>query len=79
MVEYDASKFALSATLNQRGQPVAFHSRILTKCDACYFTVRKDAVAIMDAVQKWSYLLHGTHITLITDQRAVSIMFDPSR
>ena len=33
----------------------------------------------MDAVRKWSYLLHGKRFTLITDQRAVSFMFDPRR
>ena len=65
--------------LNQRGQPVAFHSRTFSKSEARYSTVEKEAVAIMDAVRKWSYLLHGKRFTLITDQRAVSFMFDPRR
>ena len=79
VVECDASEYAFAATLNQRGQPVAFHSRIFSKSEARYSTVEKEAVAIMDAVHKWSYLLHGKRFTLITDQRAVSFMFDPRR
>ena len=79
VVECDPSEHALAATLNQKGQPVAFHSRTFSKSEELYSTVEKEAVAIMDAVQKWSYLLHGKHFTLITDQRAVSFMFDPHR
>ena len=52
VVECDASEYALAATLNQRGQPVAFHSRTFSKCEVRYFTVEKEAVAIMDAVRK---------------------------
>ena len=76
MVECDASEHALAATLNQKDQPVAFHSRTFSKAEARYSTVEKEAV---DAVRKWSYLLHEKHFTLITDQRAVSFMFDPRR
>ena len=39
VLECDAFEFALAATLNQGGQPVAFHSRTLTKCEARYSTV----------------------------------------
>ena len=79
VVECDASEYVLAATLNQRGQPVAFHSRTFSKSEARYSTVEKEAVAIMDVMRKWSYLLHGKRFTLITDQRAVSFMFDPRR
>ena len=33
VLECDASEFALAATLNQGGQPVAFHSRTFSKCE----------------------------------------------
>ena len=78
-MECDASDHALAATLNQGGKSVAFHSRTFSKCEARYSTAEKEAVAIMDVVRKWSHLLHGKHFTLITDQRAVSFMFDPCR
>ena len=41
-----------------------------------YPTVKKDALAIMEAVCKWNHLLSCQHFTLITDQRSVSFMFD---
>ena len=79
MVECDALEHALAATLNQKDQPVAFPSRTFSKSEARYSTVKREAVAIMDAVRKWSSLLHGKHFTLISDQKAVSFMFDPRR
>ena len=79
VLECDASESALAATLNQGGKPVAFHSRTFSKSEARYSTVEKEAAAIMDGVRKWSHFLHGKHFTLITDQRAVSFMFNPSR
>ena len=79
VVDCDASESALAATLNQGGKPVAFHSRTFSKSEARYSTVEKEAAAIMDSVRKWSHFLHGKHFTLITDQRAVSFMFNPSR
>ena len=79
VVECDASEYALGATLNQSGQPVSFHSRTFTPTECRYSTVEKEAVAIIDAVKKWSHYLHGKHFILLTDQRAVSYMFNPSR
>ena len=79
VLECDAAESALAATLNQDGKPVAFHSRTFSKSEACYSTVEKEAAAIMDGVRKWSHFLHGKHFTLITDQQAVSFMFNPSR
>ena len=79
VVECDASDHTLAATLNQGGQPVAFHSRTFSNCEIRYSTVKKEAAAIIDAVRKWSHLLHGRKFTLLTDQRAVSFMLDPKR
>ena len=79
VVECDASNHTLSATLNQGGQPVAFHSRTFTPTEFRYFTVEKEAVAIIDAVRKWSHFLYGKHFTLLTDQQAVSYMFNPTK
>ena len=51
-MECDASDHALAATLNQGGQPVAFHSRTFSHCETRYSTVEKEAAAIVDAVRK---------------------------
>ena len=79
VVECDASNHTLSATLNQGGQPVAFHSRTFTPTEFRYSTVEKEAVAIIDAVRKWSHFLYGKRFTLLTDQQAVSYMFNPTK
>ena len=78
-VECDASEHSLAASLNQGGQPVAFHSRTFNPSEKKYSIVEKEATAIMDAVRKWSHYLHGQRFRLITDQRAVSFMFNPQR
>ena len=78
-VETDASEFALSATLNQNGQPVAFFSRMLNRYELKHASVEKEAAAIVEAVRKWRHYLTGKHFTLITDQKSVAYMFDTKR
>ena len=79
VVECDASEHTLAATLNQGGKPVAFHSRTFSSNESRYSIVEKEAAAIIDAVRKWSHLLHGRKFTLVTDQKAVSFMLHPKR
>ena len=42
-VETDASDFAISATLNQNGRPVAFHARTLSNEEQKHSAVEKEA------------------------------------
>ena len=76
VVECDASETTLSATLNQRGRPVAFMSRTLQSSELHYPPVEKEATAIIEAVRKWEHLLARQHFMLITDQRSVAFMLD---
>ena len=78
-VETDASDYAIAATLNQAGRPVAFFSRTLSKSEHHHSSVEKEACAIVEAVVKWRHYLHGRHFKLITDQRSVSFMYDKTR
>ena len=79
VVECDASNHMLSVTLNQGRQPVAFHLRTFTLTEFWYSTVEKEVVIIIDAARRWSHFLYGKCFTLLTDQQAVSYMFNPSK
>ena len=76
VVETDASDFAIAATLNQNGRPVAFHSRTMSASEKKHTAVEKEAYAVVEALRKWRHLLLGRHFTLLTDQKSVSYMFD---
>ena len=75
VIECDASNVAISASLNQHGRPVAFMSKRLSRNGRGYTAVEKEALAIIEAVRKWSHLLSRQPFTLVTDQRSVSFMF----
>ena len=75
-VETDASDFAIAATLNQAGRPVAFFSRTLQGPEMRHAAIEKEAQAIIETVRHWKHYLTGRHFTLKTDQRSVSFMFD---
>ena len=63
-VETDASDFAISATLNQGGRPVAFHSQNLQGKEQHHSSVEKEAQAVVEAISHWKYFLLGRHLTL---------------
>ena len=79
VVETDASDFAIAATLNQDGRPVAFFSRILQKSELNHPSVEKEAYSIVESIRYWKHYLTGRHFTLITDQKSVRYMFDGKR
>ena len=76
VVESDASDLALSASLNQNGKPVAFFSRTLQQHERHHSSVEKEACAIVEACRKFRHFLAGRKFLLITDQQAVSFMFN---
>ena len=49
-VETDASEFAIAATLNQKGRPIAFFSRTLNQSERNHSSVEKEAQAIVEAL-----------------------------
>ncbi len=69
-VETDASDYAIAATLNQNGRPVAFFSRMLHGPEIGHASVEKEAI------RHWRHYLTGRKFTITTDQRSVAYMFD---
>ena len=78
VLETDASDRAIAGTLLQSGRPVAFYSRSLTQSESGHHIVEKEAYAIVECVRKWRHFLAGRHFEILTDQRAVSFMFNTS-
>ena len=78
-VETDASDYAIAATLNQAGRPVAFFSRTLDPSEQNHSPVEKEAYAIVESLKGWRHFLLGRHFKLITDQRSVTFMYNNKR
>ena len=79
VVETDASDYAIAATLNQNGRPVAFFSRTLRSSEIHYHPVEKEACAIVESLLSWKHYLVGRQFKLITDQRSVAFMYNNRR
>ena len=75
-VETDTSASALAMTLLQLGRPVAFFYRVLSPSEKHQLAVEREALAIVEAIRKWRTFLVGRRFKAITDQQAVSVMFD---
>lgn len=76
VIETDASDYALAATLSQEGRPIAFFSRSLSDCEKRHSSIEKEACAIVESIRKWRHFLIGHHFKLITDQQALSFIFN---
>ncbi len=65
-IECDATDVAVSATLNQNGRPVALTSKTLLGSELTYPAIEKEAIAIIEAVRRWSHLIMRQSFTLVT-------------
>ena len=75
-VETDASEFAIPATLNENGCPVAFFSRTLQGAEIRHASIEKKAHVIIETIRHWKHYLTGKHFLIKTDQRSIAYMFN---
>ena len=75
-VETDALATSIAGCLSQNGRLVAFFSRSLTDREQLQPSVEREAAAIVESVRKWRNFLVGWKFKIVTDQQAVSFMFN---
>jgi len=55
-------------------RPAAFHSRILTPSQKAYPTYHQEALAIVEAIASFEYLLRNRRFTVVTDHESLTKM-----
>ena len=61
---------------DQNNKSAAFYTRTFDNSKKRLYSFRKDVLVIVNTVRKWKYLLTGSHVTIKTDQRSASFIFN---
>ena len=69
ILEVDASKSGLGATIKQEGKPVAFASKALTPTEENYAQIEKELYAILFGCQRFHQYLYGRDVTVHSDHK----------
>lgn len=78
-IETDASGGAIGAVLSQKGRPIAYHSRTLSASESNQSVIEREALAVVEAVRKWSQYVHSYRTVILTDQRSVAFIFSSNK
>lgn len=78
VLQVDASKYGLGATLLQDGKPVCYASKALTPSEVHYAQIEKEMYAIVFGCSYFHQYIYGREVTVQTDHKPlVSIMLKP--
>ena len=69
ILEVDASKSGLGATVKQEGKPIAFASKALTPTEVNYAQIEKELYAILFGCQRFHQYLYGREVTVHSDHK----------
>ena len=80
----DASQVGIGCVLshilpNGEEKPVAYASKTLSSSQRAYAQIEREALAIIYGIEKFHQFLFGRKFTLLTDHKALSIIFNSSR
>ncbi|GBO09304.1 Retrovirus-related Pol polyprotein from transposon 17.6 [Araneus ventricosus] len=69
VIQCDSSKDGLGSCLIQKGQPVSFVSRSLTKSEKNYAQIEKELLAIVFSFEKYHNFIYGHKVIVQSDHR----------
>ena len=76
ILQTDASQKGLGTVLLQKGVPVYFASRALTKTEKnSYQNLEREALGTIFGMEKFHYFLYGKHFVLQTDQKPLASIY----
>lgn len=75
VLSVDASKDGLGACIMQKGQPVAYGSRSLSKTEQNYAQIEKEMLAIVYGTTKFHQYLYGQKVTVESDHKPLETLF----
>ena len=79
MIDTDASETALGAVLSQMSdreeRPIAFESRVLSKTEVNYYTAKREALGIVQAMQWFRPYIIGLQCIVRTDHASLQWLF----
>lgn len=77
----DASPVGLGAVLNQDEnlgpRVIEYAHKSLTDVERRYCQTEKEALALVWAVERFHYYVYGIEFNLITDHKALEVLFGP--
>ena len=79
VIDKDASETALSAVLSQifdgEERPIAFESKVLSKTEVYYATTKREALGIVQAMQRFRLYIYGSQCIVRTDHASLQWLF----
>ena len=69
ILQVDASKYRLGATLIQEGRPLAYASKALTPTEVTYAQIEKKMYAILLRAKRFYQFVYGRHVIVQTDHK----------
>ncbi len=75
VVQVDASKSGLGATLLQEGRPVVYASKSLSMSEQNWAQIEKEMYAITFGCERFHQYLYGRHVTVVTDHKPLESIF----